>query len=91
MKIIITESQFEDIFIMRRIQRIDELVTEKMMYYPPCDYIPYDGWHDYYEDVASGVINEIVSDAGIEWDVPNMKKIEYIFGSLGGFIKKNVS
>jgi hypothetical protein len=31
---------------------------------------------------------EIVSDAGIEWDVPNMKKIEEIFGTFDEPIKK---
>jgi hypothetical protein len=88
MKILITESQFVNTFIKRRFHRIDELVTEKMKYYPPCDYIPFDLWDDYYEDVVSGVMYEIVSDAGIEWDVPSMKKIEEIFGTLNDPIKK---
>jgi hypothetical protein len=88
MKFIIAESQIFNMFFKRRIERIDELVSEKMIYYPPCDYIPFDGWHDFYEDVVSGVMYEIVLDAGIEWDVPNMKKIEEIFGYLDGLIKK---
>ena len=38
MKIIITESQFADMFFKRRFAHIDKLVEEKMIYYPPCDY-----------------------------------------------------
>ena len=58
MKIIITESQFEDLFFKRRFGRIDKLVDEKMRYYPPCDYTydPFYAWYDYYGDVRNAVI-----------------------------------
>jgi hypothetical protein len=58
MKIIITESQFEDLFFKRRFGRMDQLVDEKMRYYPPCDYTydPFYAWYDYYGDVRNAVI-----------------------------------
>ena len=61
MKIIITESQFEDVFFKRRFGRMDQLVDEKMMYYPPCDYTydPFYAWYDYYGDVRNAVIFEM--------------------------------
>lgn len=61
MKIIITESQFEDLFFKRRFGRMDQLVDEKMMYYPPCDYTydPFYAWYDYYGDVRNAVIFEM--------------------------------
>ena len=61
MKIIITESQFEDLFFKRRFGRIDKLVDEKMRYYPPCDYTydPFYAWYDYYGDVRNAVIFEM--------------------------------
>jgi hypothetical protein len=61
MKIIITESQFEDLFFKRRFGRIDKLVDEKMRYYPPCDYTydPFYAWYDYYGDVRNAVIFKI--------------------------------
>jgi hypothetical protein len=85
MKFIITESQVYNMFFKRRIPRIKELVTEKMMYYPPCDYTydPYFAWHDYYGDVRNGVIHEIVSDLGLEWDSDDsIKKIEDLSESM---------
>jgi hypothetical protein len=62
MKIIITESQFEDLFFKRRFGRIDKLVDEKMRYYPPCDYTydPFYAWYDYYGDVRNAVIFEMI-------------------------------
>ena len=61
MKIIITESQFVDLFFKRRFGRIDKLVDEKMRYYPPCDYTydPFYAWYDYYGDVRNAVIFEM--------------------------------
>ena len=61
MKIIITESQFEDLFFKRRFGRMDQLVDEKMMHYPPCDYTydPFYAWYDYYGDVRNAVIFEM--------------------------------
>jgi hypothetical protein len=58
MKILITESQFVDLFFKRRFGRIDKLVDEKMRYYPPCDYTydPFYAWYDYYGDVRNAVI-----------------------------------
>ena len=58
MKIIITESQFVDLFFKRRFGRIDKLVDEKMRYYPPCDYTydKYYAFYDYYGDVRNAVI-----------------------------------
>jgi hypothetical protein len=58
LKIIITESQFVDLFFKRRFGRIDKLVDEKMRYYPPCDYTydPFYAWYDYYGDVRNAVI-----------------------------------
>ena len=63
MKIIITESQFVDLFFKRRFGRIDQLVDEKMRYYPPCDYTydPFYAWYDYYGDVRTAVINDIIN------------------------------
>jgi hypothetical protein len=61
MKILITESQFVDLFFKRRFGRIDKLVDEKMRYYPPCDYTydPFYAWYDYYGDVRNAVIFKI--------------------------------
>ena len=61
MKIIITESQFVDLFFKRRFGHIDKLVDEKMRYYPPCDYTydPFYAWYDYYGDVRNAVIFEM--------------------------------
>ena len=62
MKIIITESQFEDLFFKRRFGRMDQLVDEKMRYYPPCDYTydPFYAWYDYYGNVRNAVIFEMI-------------------------------
>ena len=79
MKIIITESQFSDLFIKRRFDRLDQLVDEKMRYYPPCDYTydPYYAFHDYYGDVRTLVINDIINgDLNIGWEEENMSKID---------------
>ena len=62
MKIIITESQFVDLFFKRRFGHIDKLVDEKMRYYPPCDYTydPFYAWYDYYGIVRNAVIFEMI-------------------------------
>ena len=72
MKIIITESQFEDLFFKRRFGRIDQLVDQKMMYYPPCDYTydPFYAWYDYYGDVRNAVIFEMIEkDINVPQDI----------------------
>ena len=72
MKIIITESQFEDLFFKRRFGRIYQLVDEKMMYYPPCDYTydPFYAWYDYYGDVRNAVIFEMIEkDINVPQDI----------------------
>ena len=72
MKIIITESQFEDLFFKRRFGRIDKLVDEKMRYYPPCDYTydPFYAWYDYYGDVRNAVIFEMIEkDINVPQDI----------------------
>ena len=79
MKIIITESQFSDLFIKRRFARLDQLVDENMRYYPPCDYTydPYYAFFDYYGDVRTSVINDIINgDLNIGWEEENMSKID---------------
>jgi hypothetical protein len=79
MKIIITESQFEDLFIKRRFARLDQLVDEKMAYYPPCDYAydPYYAFFDYYGDVRTAVINDIINvDLNIGFEEENIRKID---------------
>ena len=79
MKIIITESQFSDLFIKRRFARLDQLVDEKMRYYPPCDYTydPYYAFHDYYGDVRNGVIYEFITeDLNLGWDENHMTEID---------------
>ena len=72
MKIIITESQFVDLFFKRRFGRIDKLVDEKMRYYPPCDYTydPFYAWYDYYGDVRNAVIFEMIEkDINVPQDI----------------------
>jgi hypothetical protein len=79
MKIIITESQFVDLFFKRRFGRIDLLVNEKMDYYPPCDYTydPYYAFYDYFGDVRNAVIHDIITeDLQLDWEERNMSKIE---------------
>jgi hypothetical protein len=79
LKIIITESQFSDLFIKRRFARLDQLFDEKMRYYPPCDYTydPYYAFHDYYGDVRTAVINDIINgDLNIGWEDENIRKID---------------
>jgi len=79
MKFIITESQVYNMFFKRRFGRIDELVTKKMKYYPPCDYTydPYFAWHDYYGDVRNGVILQTIEDSHLNWDSDDsIKKID---------------
>jgi len=79
MKIIITESQFADMFFKRRFAHIDKLVEEKMTYYPPCDY-NYDNdmvFYDYYGDVRSSVIFEIIEkDLNLTWQQDEMETID---------------
>ena len=72
MKIIITESQFVDLFFKRRFGRIDQLVDEKMRYYPPCDYTydPYYAFYDYYGDVRNAVIFKMLEkDSNVPQDI----------------------
>ena len=72
MKIIITESQFEDLFFKRRFGRIDKLVDEKMRYYPPCDYTydKYYAFYDYYGDVRNAVIFKMFEkDSNVPQDI----------------------
>ncbi len=79
MKIIITESQFSDLFFKRRFGRIDQLFNEKMAYYPPCDYTydPYYAFYDYFGDVRNAVINDIINvDLNIGFEEENIIKID---------------
>jgi hypothetical protein len=79
LKIIITESQFVDLFFKRRFGRIDQLVDEKMRYYPPCDYTydPYYAFYDYYGDVRNAVIYDmIVKDINLPWSEENTVNID---------------
>ena len=79
MKIIITESQFVDLFFKRRFGRIDQLVDEKMRYYPPCDYTydKYYAFYDYYGDVRNAVIYDmIVKDINLPWSEENTVNID---------------
>ena len=78
MKIIITESQFEDVFFKRRFGRMDQLVDEKMMYYPPCDYTydPFYAWYDYYGDVRNAVIFEMFEkDINVPQDIVDIDEL----------------
>jgi hypothetical protein len=79
LKIIITESQFVDLFFKRRFGRIDQLVDEKMRYYPPCDYTydPYYAFYDYFGDVRNAVIFDMVEkDLNLTWEEENMVNID---------------
>ena len=79
MKIIITESQFVDLFFKRRFGRIDKLVDEKMRYYPPCDYTydEYYAFQDYYGDIRNAVIYEMTDkDLNLTWEQENMDDID---------------
>ena len=79
MKIIITESQFVDLFFKRRFGRIDKLVDEKMRYYPPCDYTydKYYAFYDYFGDVRNAVIYDmIVKDINLPWSEENTVNID---------------
>ena len=79
MKILITESQFSDLFFKRRFGRIDQLFNEKMAYYPPCDYMydPYYAFYDYFGDVRNAVIRDIITeDLQLDWEERHMSKIE---------------
>ena len=72
MKIIITESQFVDLFFKRRFGRIDKLVDEKMRYYPPCDftYDKYYAFYDCYGDVRNAVIFKMFEkDSNVPQDI----------------------
>jgi hypothetical protein len=72
LKIIITESQFVDLFFKRRFGRIDKLVDEKMRYYPPCDYTydKYYAFYDYYGDVRNAVIFKMFEkDSNVPQDI----------------------
>jgi hypothetical protein len=78
MKIFITESQFEDVFFKRRFGRMDQLVDEKMMYYPPCDYTydPFYAWYDYYGDVRNAVIFEMFEkDINVPQDIVDIDEL----------------
>ena len=79
MKIIITESQFVDLFFKRRFGRIDQLVDEKMRYYPPCDYTydKYYAFYDYYGDIRNAVIFDMVEkDINLPWSEENTVNID---------------
>lgn len=79
MKILITESQFVDLFFKRRFGRIDQLVDEKMHYYPPCDYTydPYYAFYDYFGDVRNAVIYQMIEkDINLPWSEENMVNID---------------
>jgi len=72
LKIIITESQFVDLFFKRRFGRIDKLADEKMRYYPPCDYTydKYYAFYDYYGDVRNAVIFKMFEkDSNVPQDI----------------------
>lgn len=78
MKIIITESQFVDLFFKRRFGRIEQLVDEKMRYYPPCDYTydPFYAWYDYYGDVRNAVIFEMIEkDINVPQDIVDIDEL----------------
>jgi hypothetical protein len=78
MKIIITESQFEDLFFKRRFGRMDQLVDEKMMHYPPCNYTydPFYAWYDYYGDVRNAVIFEMIEkDINVPQDIVDIDEL----------------
>jgi|LakMenEpi03Aug12_release.lakeMendotaPanAssembly.Ray.scaffolds.fasta_scaffold07911_31 hypothetical protein len=69
MKIIITESQYVNLFTKRRIKFITYLVDLYKIYYHPCDYDYIGGFDDYYDDVVSGVVRGLIDeDLKIEWD-----------------------
>jgi hypothetical protein len=79
LKIIITESQFVDLFFKRRFGRIDQLVDEKMRYYPPCDYTydKYYAFYDYYGDIRNAVIFDMVEkDINLPWSEENTVNID---------------
>jgi hypothetical protein len=78
LKIIITESQFVDLFFKRRFGRIEQLVDEKMRYYPPCDYTydPFYAWYDYYGDVRNAVIFEMIEkDINVPQDIVDIDEL----------------
>jgi len=69
LKITIIKSIMNNSFIIRRYDRINEIVNEKMMYYPPCDYTYIGGFNDYFDDVSTAVIREVVDiDLNLEWE-----------------------
>lgn len=78
MKIIITESQFVDLFFKRRFGSIDKLVDEKMRYYPPCDYTydKYYAFYDYYGDVRNAVIFKMFEeDLNVPKDIVDIDEL----------------
>lgn len=82
MKIIITESQFEDLAFRRRIPRISELVDENMSYYHPCGYTYDGGFDDYFTDVRDAVIRGIIiNDLKLDWH-DDMEKIDSLWSNL---------
>jgi hypothetical protein len=65
MKIIITESQFVDLFFFkRRFGRVNDLIEKVMYQYDPCDYMSneYYGFRDYYDDVRDRVVYQIIAE-----------------------------
>jgi hypothetical protein len=85
LKIIITESQFEDLFFKRRFGRIDQLVDEKMRYLLPCDYTydPFYAWYDYYGDVRNLVIYEMnEKDINLPWSEENIVNVEEFYKTM---------
>ncbi len=89
MKIIITESQFSDLFIKRRFARLEQLVDENMRHHHPCDYTydQYYAFHDYYRDVRNDVITDIIGgDLNIPWEYDNI----LIIDNLSEMIHKGI-
>lgn len=87
MKIIISESQFSDLYIIRRFEHIKQLVDEMMDHYSPCDYVSEEddyGSRDYHNDVISSVIGELIREdlkRGI--DLKHIGDLrELVFGSI---------
>ena len=69
MKIIITESQYVNLFTKRRIGLITKLIDENKVYYHPCDYDYPGGFKDYYDDIINAVVRALIDqDLKFDWD-----------------------
>jgi hypothetical protein len=89
MKILITESQFVDLFFKRRFGRIDQLVDEKMRYNHPCDYTydPFYAFYDYYGDVRNSVIHIIISeDMRLDWEERHTPKFQDLSETINNWM-----